>query len=195
MITLTQEDYLDVFRKTEALLEGHFLLTSGLHSNVYFQCAKVLQFPWYSEKLCQGLSAHFRDMAIDTVITPAVGGIVVGQELARQLNVRSIFTERQDGTMTLRRGFEIAKGEKFLVAEDVTTTGGSVREVIEVVRDMGGMVQGVAAIVDRSGGKKIFDVPYFSLVQLAVENHDPETCPLCKDKLPLVKPGSRNLKV
>lgn len=194
MIPLTQEDYLNVFRKTEALLEGHFLLTSGLHSNVYFQCAKVLQFPWYAEKLCHGLAAHLKDLAVDTVIAPAIGGIVVGQELARQLNVRSIFTERQDGKMTLRRGFEIAKGEKFLVAEDVTTTGGSVKEVIEVVRDMGGMVQSVAAIVDRSGGRKLFDVPYYSLVRLAVENHDPGSCPLCRDKLPLVKPGSRNFK-
>ena len=194
MIPLTQEDYLNVFRKTEALLEGHFLLTSGLHSNIYFQCARVLQFPWYAEKLCQGLTGHFRDQAVDTVIAPAIGGIVVGQELARQLNARSIFTERSDGNMVLRRGFQIEKGEKFLVAEDVTTTGGSVKEVVEVVRDMGGIVQSVAAIVDRSGGKKLFDVPYFSLVQLAVKNYDPESCPLCKDKLPLVKPGSRVFK-
>ena len=183
-----------VFKETGALLEGHFLLTSGLHSNVYFQCAKVFQYPGYSTELCRGISDNFKNQEIDVVVSPAVGGIVVGQEVARLLNIRSIFTERVDGKMTLRRGFELSEGEKVLVVEDVTTTGGSVKEVIEIVKERGANPVGVGAVVDRSGGTIDFGVPYFSLVAMEVHNYTPEECPMCKQGSKPVKPGSRGLK-
>ena len=149
---------LSIFRETGALLEGHFLLTSGLHSNQYFQCAKVLQHPRYCELLCGEIAETFKDQRIEVVIAPALGGIVVGQEVGRQLGVRTMFSERKDGTMQLRRGFAINAGERVLVCEDVVTTGGSVREVIQIVRASGGVVAGVASIVDRSGGTVRFEV-------------------------------------
>ncbi len=191
---LTQEKILTLFKETEALLEGHFILTSGLHSAAYFQCAKVFQYPWHAETLCREIAAHFKREKIDVVVSPAVGGIVVGQEIARLLGVRSIFMERADGKMTLRRGFQISAGENALVAEDVTTTGGSVREVIDVLRAQDCRIQAVTAIVDRSGGKAEFDVPYFSLLKMEVTNFDPQNCPLCKSGSKAVKPGSRGLK-
>lgn len=191
---LTREDILKVFKDSEALLEGHFILTSGLHSGSYFQCAKVFQYPWHAETLCREIAEHFRDAGIDVVVSPAVGGIVLGQEIARLLEVRSIFAERKDGKMTLRRGFEIRAGERILLAEDVTTTGGSVKEVKQAVEEAGGEVLAVAAVVDRSGGKAEFGVPYFSLFQMEVTNYDPEDCPLCRAGSTAVKPGSRSLK-
>ncbi|NQT27472.1 orotate phosphoribosyltransferase [candidate division KSB1 bacterium] len=193
-MTVDQPDVLQIFRDTKALLEGHFLLTSGLHSASYFQCAKVFQYPWHAEALCQGIVDHFRTENIDTVVSPAVGGIVVGQETARLLNVRSIFTERKDGEMTLRRGFEIQTKERVLVVEDVTTTGGSVKEVIEVLNQSGADVVGVGAVVDRSGGSVNFGVPYFSLLQLTVEVYPADACPLCAAGSNPIKPGSRDLK-
>ena len=183
-----------VFKETRALLEGHFLLTSGLHSNVYFQCARVFQYPEYSTELCKGIANNFKNQEIDVVVSPAVGGIVVGQEVARLLNIRSIFTERVDGKMTLRRGFELSEGEKVLVVEDVTTTGGSVKEVIEIVKERGANPAGVGAVVDRSGGTIDFGVPYFSLVAMEVHNYAPEECPMCEQGSKPVKPGSRGLK-
>lgn len=193
-MSLDQNKILNIYKESKALLEGHFLLTSGMHSNYYFQCAKVMQYPWYAGMLCKEIADHFQNRQIDVVVAPAMGGIVVGQEIARQLNVRSIFTERVDGAMTLRRGFEIEPEEKVLVAEDVTTTGGSVKEVIELVKESGGNIVGVTALVDRSGGKVNFGYPYFALVQLDVQSYQPGDCPLCEKDLPLVKPGSRNLK-
>ena len=193
-MALKEEEILRIFKETEALLEGHFILTSGLHSNRYFQCARVLQYPWHAEALCRGIADHFKDWKIGAVVSPAVGGILVGQEIARHIHVRSIFTERVDGRMTLRRGFEVNPGETLLVAEDVTTTGGSVREVMQAVRQSGGVVSAVAAIVDRSGGKAEFGVPYFSLLRMDVTNHPPDDCPLCKSGSTAVKPGSRGLK-
>ena len=184
-----------MFRTSGALLEGHFRLTSGLHSGQYFQCAKVLQFPAYCEALCGDLASSFRSTPIDAVIAPALGGIVVGQEVGRQLSVRTMFTERSEGRMQLRRGFEIRPGERVLVCEDVVTTGGSVNEVIEIVTAAGGTVVGVAYIVDRSGGQVRFPVADGGLQQavmtLTVVAHRPEECPLCKQGLPVVKPGSR----
>ena len=191
---LTSDSVLSIFRETGALLEGHFLLTSGLHSNTYFQCAKVFQYPWHAEKLCQEIADHFRNEKISTVVSPAVGGIIVGQEIARLLKIRSIFTERVDGRMTLRRGFEIASDERVLIAEDVTTTGGSVKEVIEVAEQYGAHIVAVTAVVDRSGGKADFQVPYYSLLQMDVQNYRPEQCPMCQSGSKPVKPGSRNLK-
>jgi len=191
---LSSEAIFEIFKETEALLEGHFVLTSGLHSNRYFQCAKVFQYPWHAETLCREIANHFRSDKIDVVVSPAIGGIIVGQEIARLLNVRSIFTERVDGKMTFRRGFSVMPGERVLVAEDVTTTGGSVKEVMEAVREQKGVILGVTGVVDRSGGKAEFGVPYFSLLQMDVVNHPPENCPLCKSGSVAVKPGSRNLK-
>jgi len=190
---LTQQEILDLFIETGALLEGHFLLTSGKHSNKYFQCAKVLQYPEYAGKLGEIISVFFKHYDIDTVIAPAVGGIVVGQEVARQLNKKSIFAERVNGKLTLRRGFEINGGEKVLVCEDVVTTGGSVFEVMEVVKNSGGEVVGVGMIVDRSNGKVDFGVPQISALQTEVVTYEPEECPLCKEGIPAVKPGSRGL--
>jgi orotate phosphoribosyltransferase len=193
-MSLTRDEILGVFRQTGALLEGHFVLTSGLHSDTYFQCAKVFQYPWHAETLCRETAGFFRDDKIDVVASPAVGGIVFGQEIARLLRTRAVFAERKDGEMCLRRGFEINPGERVLVAEDVTTTGGSVKEVLDVVRRAGGEVTAVTAVVDRSGGKARFGVPYFSLFQMDVVNYTPEECPMCRAGDTPVKPGSRGLK-
>jgi orotate phosphoribosyltransferase len=189
------DDVLTMFSRSGALLEGHFLLTSGNHSNQYFQCAKVLQYPEYAERLCEIIAAHFRNKSIDVVIAPAIGGIVVGQEVARQLGVRSIFTERKEDAMQLRRGFEIKPGERVLVCEDVVTTGGSVIEVIDVVKNYGGILAGVGFIVDRSGGSVRFPVanPSDQIACYTTEavKYAPDECPLCKSGSTPVKPGSR----
>lgn len=185
---------LEIFLKTNALLSGHFLLTSGSHSNQYFQCALVLQYPEYNELICSMIANHFRNFDIDIVISPAIGGIVVGQEVARQLNKKSIFAEREDKSLTLRRGFTIEEGKRYLICEDVVTTGGSVFEVMDIVKNNGGIVAGVGFIVDRSNNKVNFGVPQFSTLQLDVISYSPEECPLCKEnKIPLIKPGSRKI--
>jgi orotate phosphoribosyltransferase len=187
-------DVLKIFKSTEALLEGHFLLTSGRHSNQYFQCAKVLQYPDYTAEICSIIAEHFKDFEIDTVIAPAMGGMIVGYEVARQLNKRSIFTERENKEMTLRRGFSLSKGEKVLVCEDVITTGGSVKEVIEIVKKFDAQIVGVASIVDRSNGKVDFGFPLFSTLKLDVVSYELDNCPICKEgKLELIKPGSRKV--
>ena len=191
---LKREEILEIFKETGALLEGHFILTSGLHSDKYFQCAKVLQYPWHAETLCREITDHFKNERIDVIVSPAVGGIVFGQEIGRLLGVRAIFAERVEGQMTLRRGFSISPEERVLVAEDVTTTGGSVKEVMEVVKQAGGEIKAVTSLVDRSSGKAKFGVPYFSLFQMEVKNYDPENCPLCRKGSTAIKPGSRGLK-
>ena len=193
-MALRKEEILKIFRDTGALLEGHFILTSGLHSATYFQCAKVFQYPRHSERLSRDIADHFRQEKIGVVVSPAVGGIVFGQEVGRLLEARAIFTERVEGEMALRRGFEISPDERVLVAEDVTTTGGSVQEVMEAARSAGAEVVGVTAVVDRSGGRAQFGVPYFSLIKMDVANYDPQDCPLCKAGSQAVKPGSRGLK-
>jgi orotate phosphoribosyltransferase len=193
-MAVKKEEILKIFRGTGALLEGHFILTSGLHSASYFQCAKVFQYPWHAEKLSRDIADHFRRQKIDVVVSPAVGGIVFGQEVGRLLGVRAIFTERVEGQMAFRRGFELSPGERVLVAEDVTTTGGSVQEVMEAVRSAGAEVVAVTAVVDRSGGRAQFDVPYFALIKMDVANYDPQVCPLCKAGIQAIKPGSRGLK-
>jgi orotate phosphoribosyltransferase len=190
---MSEKEILEIFTKTDALLEGHFLLTSGKHSNRYFQCAKVLQYPDYTRKIVAELTEYFREYKIDTVIAPAMGGIIVGYEVARALNKRFIFTEREEKEMKLRRGFEIFEGERFLVCEDVITTGGSVREVIDIVLQNGGEVAGVGTIVDRSNGKVQFGFPQKAVLKMQVEVYEPDACPLCKANLPLVKPGSRKV--
>jgi orotate phosphoribosyltransferase len=191
-MSLSDNEVLDIFTKTEALLSGHFLLTSGRHSDKYFQCAKVLQYPNYTEQVCSNIAEFFRNYEIDSVIAPAMGGIIVGNEVARQLGKRSIFTEREDKVMTLRRGFSLEPGEKVLVCEDVVTTGGSVFEVIEIVKSLSAEVVGVGFIVDRSNGKVNFGYPQKSTLKVEVISYPPDDCPLCKEnKIPLVKPGSR----
>lgn len=193
-MSLTDQQIFDIFIKTNALLHGHFLLTSGRHSNQYFQCAKVLQYPNYTSEVCSVLSEYFRNFDIDTVIAPAMGGIIVGYEVARQLEKRSIFTERENNIMTLRRGFTLSPDEKVLVCEDVVTTGGSVFEVIDIVRNSGAKVIGVASVVDRSNGKVNFDYPFKSALQLEAVSYSPDDCPVCVEgKIPLVKPGSRKV--
>jgi orotate phosphoribosyltransferase len=186
---------LDIFRKSRALLEGHFQLTSGLHSNQYFQCAKVLQYPEYCTLLCGELARQFQGNKPDVVIAPALGGIVVAQEIGRQLAVKTMFTERKEGSMQLRRGFEIRPGERVLVCEDVVTTGGSVQEVIAIVAQCGGTVSGVAYIVDRSGGRVKFPVTpgglQCSVLHMDVVTYQPADCPLCASGGAVIKPGSR----
>jgi orotate phosphoribosyltransferase len=191
---MTETEILSIFKKTDALLTGHFLLTSGRHSDRYFQCAKVLQYPEYAEKLCKIISDKFRNVEIDTVIAPAIGGLVVGQEVARQLNKRFIFAEREDKKLSLRRGFTLDENEKVLVCEDVVTTGGSVFEVIDIVKNNKANVVGVGFIVDRSNGKVNFEYPQFSTLKLEVVSYQPDECPLCREDIELVKPGSRKVK-
>jgi orotate phosphoribosyltransferase len=188
---LPKEEILQIFRETDALLDGHFLLTSGLHSPHYFQCAKVLQYPKYLHLLSGEIAKHFEYSEIELVISPAIGGIVVGTEVGRMLEARTIFAERENGVMSLRRGFGIKKGERVLVVEDVVTTGGSVKEIIQLVEQAGATLAGVGYIVDRSSGTTTFNAKTFSVLQIDVVTYTPESCPLCKQGTPAVKPGSR----
>jgi orotate phosphoribosyltransferase len=191
---LNQEQALELFKKSGALLEGHFILTSGRHSNRYIQCAQVLRFPEYSSKLCSELAGRFKGEQIDLVVGPAVGGILVAYEVSRHLGVPNIFTERENGLMTLRRGFAIDPGQKVLVVEDVTTTGGSVKEVINLVTSSGGKVVGVGTLIDRSGGQADFGVKKEAVITLEVPSWEPQDCPLCAKGDLAIKPGSRGLK-
>lgn len=191
---INKERAIEIFKETEVLLEGHFLLTSGRHSNQYMQCAKILQYPNYAEELAKGLAEEFKEDSIDMVVGPAMGGIIIAYELARQLNVKNLFTERENGKMTLKRGFTIPKGARVLVAEDVVTTGGSVFEVMDIVKEQGGEVAGVAVLVDRSNGTIDFGTKLRAALTADVISYEAEECPLCKEgKLPIVKPGSRSI--
>ncbi|MBW7889177.1 MAG: orotate phosphoribosyltransferase [Bacteroidetes bacterium] len=189
---LPKDQILEIFKETHALLEGHFLLTSGRHSPQYFQCAKVLQYPKYLHLLAGDIAKHFEYAEVELVISPAIGGIVVGTEVGRLLGVRTIFSEREQTEMKLRRGFEISKGERVLIVEDVVTTGGSVDEVIQLVRKAEATLVGVGCIVDRSNGSASFDAKFYSAMEMEVLTYQPETCPLCAQGTPAVKPGSRN---
>lgn len=190
---MQEKEILEIFEKTGALLRGHFLLTSGRHSNVYFQCAKVLQYPDITTKLSEIIVEKFQHTQIDTVIAPALGGIIVGQEVARQLNKRFIFAERENKMLELRRGFSLSAGERVLVCEDVVTTGGSVFEVIEIVRSFGALPVGVGFIVDRSNGKVDFGVPKVATMVLDAVSFEPDSCELCGQGIPFIKPGSRKI--
>ena len=190
---MTPEQVLDIYKKTGALLTGHFLLSSGLHSEQYLQSALVLQQPDIATRLCAALAEHFKNSNIEAVIAPALGGVFVSHETARALKVRALFAERVNGELTLRRGFTIKPGERVLVVEDVITTGKSTKETIEVVKRSGGTVVAAGSLVDRSGGKADLGVPYKSLVTLQVPAYSPESCPLCKTGSKPVKPGSRGL--
>ncbi len=191
---MTSEQVLETYKKTGALLTGHFLLSSGLHSGQYLQSALVLQQPDIATKLCAALAEHFKDQRIEVVIAPALGGVFVSHETARALGVRALFAERVNGELTLRRGFMIKPGERVLVVEDVITTGKSTRETISVVKKAGGVVVAAGSLVDRSGGKADLGVPYRSLVTLNGPTYTSESCPLCKAGSAPVKPGSRGLK-
>lgn len=192
---LSQADVIAIFEKCGALLQGHFLLTSGKHSDRYLQCAQVLQYPEYTRMICASLVEQIgEEPEIDVVVGPAMGGVIIAYEMGRQLGRRALFTEREEGKMRLRRNFRIEPGEKVLVVEDVITTGGSVQEVIEVVRAAGGEVAGVAVLVDRSNGKADFGVPLYKALTIAAVAWEPENCPLCQAGEPAVKPGSRGLK-
>lgn len=191
---LSKEEAIEIFTQSKALLTGHFRLTSGKHSSQYMQCAQVLQYPHYAAKLCAHLAEKFKEDNIDLVIGPAMGGIIVAYETGRALGLKSIFTERENGVMTLRRGFVIEPGQRVLVCEDVVTTGGSVKEVIKIVQEKGGVVAGVGVLVDRSNGKVDFGVKTEAVLSMEIVAYDPEDCPLCKEgKLPVVKPGSRQV--
>src|SRR5258705_1387247 len=188
---MNAEDVIDEFKATGALLEGHFKLTSGLHSTVYLQCARVLQFPEKAEKLGRAIATQFQGEGIQLVAAPAIGGIVIGHEVARALGARVVSTERGEGQMTLRRGFTISPGEKTLGGEDVVTTGGSTRETIDALRRAGADVLAAASIIDRSAGTADVGVPRIALASLKVLSVDPSVCDACKMGEAVVKPGSR----
>jgi orotate phosphoribosyltransferase len=188
---MTRDELLDLFRRSGALMEGHFRLTSGLHSSGYLQCALVLQHPAHAETLGRAIAERTQSLRPTAVLSPALGGVVIGHEVGRALGVRALFAERQDGELTLRRGFVIAENDRVLVVEDVLTTGGSTRETMQVARASGGRVVGAASIVNRSGGRAEFDVPFASLLDIDLPTHEPDKCPLCAQGLPVVKPGSR----
>jgi len=188
---VTGEDLLDRFRRSGALLEGHFRLSSGLHSSGYLQCALILQHPADAEQLGRAIAERVRRLRPSVVLSPALGGVVIGHEVGRGLGVRAVFVERQDGVMVLRRGFVLSETDRVLVVEDAITTGGSTRETIQAATAAGAQVVGVGSIVDRSGGRARFDLPFESLLKIDLPTYQPEDCPLCAKGLPVVKPGSR----
>jgi len=190
---MTSEQVLEVFKNTAALLEGHFVLSSGLHSSVYLQCAIALQSPAVASSFGAAIADQYRDAGIETVASPAIGGLVIGYEVARQLGVRFIWTERENGVMTLRRGFTVSPAEKVLVVEDVITTGGSTRDTIQALTAAGAEVVGAASIIDRSGGAAEVGVPRISLATLNVPALSTDVCEACRRGEPAVKPGSRKI--
>jgi len=192
---MTRDELLHLYRKSGALLEGHFRLTSGLHSTGYLQCALVLQHPQHAETLARAIAERARDWRATVVLSPALGGVIIGQEVGRALGVRAIFAERQDGALTLRRGFVISENDRVLVVEDVLTTGGSTRETMQVARAAGGQVVGAASIVNRSGGTPDLGVPFVTLLNVDLPTYEPDRCPLCAQGLPVTKPGSRPVAV
>jgi orotate phosphoribosyltransferase len=192
---VTRDQLLDMFRRSGALLEGHFRLSSGLHSSGYLQSALVLQHPADAQRLGEALADRVRHLRPSVVLSPALGGLIIGYEVARALGVRSIFVERQDGVFVLRRGFALSETDRVLVVEDVVTTGGSTRETIQAAVAAGAQVVGVASIVDRGGSAAQFDAPYESLLQIELPTYQPDACPLCARGLAVVKPGSRPVVV
>lgn len=188
---MNQKEVLEIFDRYGALLTGHFKLSSGMHSEKYLQCALILQYPDIAERLAGAIAREFAKEKIRAVIGPAMGGITLAYEVARALGVRGLFTERQDAGMVLRRGFSIDKGERVLVVEDVVTTGGSTKEVMEMVKNSGGIVVGVGSVIDRSDGRADFGVKFVPLAKIKVETYKEDDCPLCKKNIPVMKPGSR----
>lgn len=188
---LTKKEIENLLKDAGVILEGHFLLTSGRHSGKYLQCANIFRHKKYAKPLCKQLAEQYKDDNIELVIGPALGAVQMAYEISCQLDCENFFAERENGEMTLRRGFSIKPGTRVLVVEDVVTTGGSVKEVVELVRKAGGTVAGVGVIVDRFAGAADFGVPLKSVISLQVDSWQKEDCPLCKEGLPFVKPGSR----
>lgn len=188
---MTEDKVLEMMKELGALHHGHFQLSSGRHSDAYFQCARLLQFPELARDLGAAMGACFTDTACDLVVSPALGGILIGHEVARALGRRFVFTERKDGVMMIRRGFALDPGEKVVIAEDVVTRGTSLLEVVKVVEDAGGQVVGLTSIIDRTSGEVELPMPLQSLAKVKVETWEPEDCPLCGEGADLVKPGSR----
>ena len=192
---MTETEVKELLIKTGAIMDGHFLLTSGLHSPHYVEKFNVLQQPKYTQQLCEAMAEKFKDANIETVVGPMTGGILLAHETGKALGTRAIFTERVDGKMTFRRGFSLHEGERVLIVEDIVTTGGSIKEVIEVVKAHGGVPVAVSMLVDRSGGKADFgDVPCTALLHMDVETYQPEECPLCKQGIEMTKRGSTGKK-
>ena len=191
---MTKTEIIEIFKNTKALLEGHFILTSGKHSPSYFQCAKLLQYPGYLSKFANLIAQNFHDIDIDAVISPAIGGIVLGTEVGRILDVKTIFAERKNGEMCIRRGFEVNEGQNILVIEDVITTGGSVQEVMNEVNKMGGVISGVGVLVDRSNGSVKLHQNQFSIIELQAVSYHPDNVPDSLKKIPVQKPGSRKIQ-
>ncbi|MCQ2379528.1 MAG: orotate phosphoribosyltransferase [Victivallaceae bacterium] len=188
---MTENEIIDILKNSGSLLSGHFQLRSGLHSDHFFQAALLLQYPDKAEIVCKHIAEQYRGQGIETVISPAVGGLIVGQEVARALGCRAIFADKEDGQLILKRGFTLRKGEKVLVAEDVVTKGGRVQQTVDLVRSFGAEVVGIAVLVDRSGGDAKFDVPFKSALKLTLPTFDPDKCPLCEKHLPIDRPGSK----
>ncbi len=187
---MTEQEVREILVKTNAIMDGHFLLTSGLHSPHYVEKFNVLQHPEYTQQLCEAMAEKFKDADIETVVGPVTGGVLLAHETGKALGTRAIFTERENGKMTFRRGFSLHEGERVLIVEDIVTTGGSIKEVIEVVRAQGAIPVAVSMLVDRSGGKADFgDVPSTALLHMEVETYEPDHCPLCEQGIPVTKRG------
>lgn len=191
---MTDAQIIEILEKTGVILNGHFRLTSGRHSDKFLQCSQVLQYPKYTQAICEQIAARFGDTKIDVVAGPAMGGIILAYEVARAIGARAIYTEREDGKMALRRGFAISPGENVLLVEDAVSTGGSVNEVAEVVTALGGSVVGVGALVDRTGGKVSFGVPFRPLLTMNIQSYSPAECPMCKEGMALTQPKSAQAK-
>ena len=191
-MAMTNEELMQILTETGAYQSGHFKLSSGLHSGNYIQCSQLLKFPRIAEKVCAEIGELFKDENIEMVVGPASGGILVAYEVGRALNVPAIFAERENGVMTLRRGFHVEPGTRCLVTEDVLTTGGSAQEVVELLQSKGAEVVAATSIIDRTPGNTIkLKVPFKSLIHLSFPTHNPEECPMCKEGMPIQKPGSR----
>lgn len=189
----TENKVIEILRESEALLEGHFLLSSGRHSEKYCQCAKLLQHPDKAEKVINVITDKIKDVDFDIIVGPAMGGVLVSYELARQTGKPGIFAERVDGKMTIKRGFEVKKGDKVIISEDVITTGKSSLEVVEVLRKLGAEVVALCCIVDRRAKDAQASFPIYSAIKLEIESYEKENCPLCAKGIPYIKPGSRNI--
>lgn len=191
---ISEKRVIEILTEANVLLKGHFLLTSGRHSDQYMQCAQILQYPHFTEEISKGLAEEFKEDKIDIVVGPAMGGVILAYEMARQLGVKNLFAERENGKMSLRRGFTIPKGARVLIAEDVITTGGSVREVMEIVEAQGGEVVGVSLLIDRSNGQIDFGTKLRAALTTEVVSYEVHACPMCQaGKVELVKPGSRKI--
>ncbi|MGM0603752.1 MAG: orotate phosphoribosyltransferase [Bacillota bacterium] len=188
---MKREEIEKMLKETGVIQEGHFVLTSGRHANIYMQCAKVLQYPEYAAKLAGEIAEKWKDTEIDVVIGPALGGVVLSYAAAEQIGVRSLFSERKNGSMQLRRGFDIKKGEKALIVEDVVTTGGSVKEVIELMEEKGADIVGISSIIDRSSGNADFNYQFKPLLKVDIKSYKANECELCQKGIPVTRPGSR----